>query len=115
MCAVQPDDLRCYRDCAILLSGFAGGLRRSEITGLDCGPEPTQDNKSAGGGWIEVLADGALLTIRGKTGWRTVEIGRGSRTSSCPVHALETWLKLGRVPDQGHRVVIVLVGGATQG
>jgi integrase len=93
MCAVLPNNLRGYRDRAILLVGFAGGLRRSEITGLDCGPEQTKD----GGGWIEILKDGALLTIRGKTGWRTVEIGRGSRTSSCPVHALETWLKLGRI------------------
>lgn len=97
MCATLPNNFGGYRDHAILLVGFAGGLRRSEITGLDCGPEPTQDNKSAGGGWIEILADGALLTIRRKTGWRTVEIGRGSRTSSCPVHALETWLKLGRI------------------
>lgn len=93
MCAALPNDLRGYRDRAILLVGFAGGLRRSEITGLDCGPEQTQD----GGGWIEILTDGALLTIRGKTGWRTVEVGRGSRTGTCPVQALETWLKFGRI------------------
>jgi integrase len=80
MCAVQPDDLRCYRDCASLLCGFAGGLRRSEITGLDCGPEQTRD----GGGWIEFPGNGALLTIRGKTCWRTVETGRGSRISLLP-------------------------------
>lgn len=93
MCATLPNNLRGYRDRAILLIGFAGGLRRSEITGLDCGPEQTKD----GGGWIEMLTEGALLTIRGKTGWRSVEIGRGSRTNSCPVHALDTWLKLGRI------------------
>jgi integrase len=93
MCATLPNNLRGYRDRAILLVGFAGGLRRSEISGLDCAPEQTKD----GGGWIEILEDGALLTIRGKTGWRTVEIGRGSRPGSCPVQALETWLKLGRI------------------
>ena len=32
-------DLRGLRDRAILLIGFAGGLRRSEIVGLDCGAE----------------------------------------------------------------------------
>ncbi|MCA3650179.1 MAG: tyrosine-type recombinase/integrase [Methylobacterium sp.] len=93
MIATLPNDLRGLRDRAILLVGFAGGLRRSEITGLDCGPDQTTDS----GGWIEIVKDGALLGIRGKTGWRQVEIGRGSSERSCPVHALETWLKLGRV------------------
>lgn len=93
MIATLPQNLRGFRDRAILLIGFAGGLRRSEITGLDRGPEQTADS----GGWIEIVEDGALLTIRGKTGWRQVEIGRGSSERSCPVHALETWLKLGRI------------------
>jgi integrase len=95
MCATLPNNLRGYRDRTILLVGFAGGLRRSEITGLDCGPEQTPQT----GGWVEILEDGALLTIRGKTGWRQVEIGRGSSERSCPVHALELWLKLGRISN----------------
>jgi integrase len=86
-------DLRGLRDRAILLIGFAGGLRRSEITGLDCGPDQTAD----GAGWIEVLDQGAIIRVRGKTGWREVEIGHGSREHSCPIIALETWLKLGRI------------------
>jgi integrase len=85
-------DLRGLRDRAILLVGFAGGLRRSEIVGLDCRPED-----GLTGGWIEVFDDGLLLTLRGKTGWREVEIGRGSSDASCPVVALETWLKFGRL------------------
>ncbi|MCA0401849.1 MAG: tyrosine-type recombinase/integrase [Proteobacteria bacterium] len=93
MIATLPQNLRGYRDRAILLIGFAGGLRRSEITGLDCGPEQTGDS----GGWIEIVAEGVLLSIRGKTGWRQIEIGRGSSERSCPVHALETWLKLARI------------------
>jgi integrase len=95
MCAALPNDLRGVRDRAILLLGFAGGLRRSEITGLDRGEGQTAD----GGGWIELLPEGALLTIRGKTGWRVVEVARGSSERSCPVHALETWLRLGRIVD----------------
>ena len=85
-------DLRGLRDRAILLIGFAGGLRRSEIVGLDCRPE---DGLS--GGWIEFFADGLLLTLRGKTGWREVEIGRGSSEATCPVVALQTWLKFARI------------------
>jgi integrase len=86
-------DLRGLRDRAILAIGFAGGLRRSEIVGLDCGPDQTED----GSGWVDIFFEGALLTIRGKTGWREVEIGRGSRSDTCPVALLETWLRLGRI------------------
>lgn len=93
MLATLPQNLRGYRDRAILLIGFAGALRRSEITGLDCGPEQTPDS----GGWIEIVPEGVLLTIRGKTGWRQVEIARGSREATCPVHALEQWLSLAKI------------------
>jgi integrase len=85
-------DLRGLRDRAILLIGFAGGLRRSEIVGLAGHPEDAFE-----GGWIEILAEGLLLTLRGKTGWREVEIGRGSSDATCPIVALETWLKFARI------------------
>ncbi|MGR6432791.1 tyrosine-type recombinase/integrase [Rhizobium sp. PAMB 3174] len=85
--------LRGLRDRAMLLIGFAGGLRRSEIVALDCGRDQTPD----GAGWIEIFDKGLLVTLRGKTGWREVEIGRGSSDLTCPVHAVETWLKLGRI------------------
>jgi integrase len=85
--------LRGLRDRAMLLVGFAGGLRRSEIVALDVGREQTED----GGGWVEILDKGMLVTLRGKTGWREVEIGRGSSDASCPVVALQTWLKLARI------------------
>ncbi len=135
MLATLDMDLRGLRDRAILAVGFAGGLRRSEIVGLDCGPDQSED----GTGWIEIFgpsvdvscarkdfADGSsvrekhaggaakttgdgengsgsvnegglLLTINGKTGWREVEIGRGSRLETCPVALLERWMRLGRV------------------
>lgn len=104
--AVLPEDLiamletldrgtlRGLRDRAMLLLGFAGGLRRSEIVGLDVGRDQTEDSS----GWIEVFPDkGMLVTLRGKTGWREVEIGRGSSDATCPVVTLQTWLKLGRI------------------
>ncbi|MFY9656728.1 MAG: tyrosine-type recombinase/integrase [Methylocystis sp.] len=93
MLATLDMDLRGLRDRAILALGFAGGLRRSEIVGLDCGPEQTED----GAGWVEIMDGGALLQISGKTGWREVEIGRGSRPDTCPVALLETWMRLGRI------------------
>ena len=85
--------LRGMRDRAMLLLGFAGGLRRSEIVGLDVARDQTEDGR----GWIEVLDKGVLVTLRGKTGWREVEIGRGSSDATCPVVALETWLRFARI------------------
>jgi integrase len=93
MIATLGRDLRGLRDRAILLIGFAGGLRRSEITGLDCGPDQTEE----GAGWIEFLDQGLLIRVRGKTGWREVEIGHGSSELTCPVVALQTWLKFARI------------------
>ena len=101
-------NLRGLRDRAILFLGFAGGLRRSEIVGLDCGPEDTLD----GAGWIEKFDEGILLTLRGKTGWREVEVSKGSSDATCPVVALETWMKFGRI-ERGplfRRVVGTSVG-----
>ena len=85
--------LRALRDRAILLIGYAGGLRRSEIVSLDVGKDDTPDS----GGWIEILEDGALLTLNAKAGWREVEIGRGSSDQTCPVHTLEQWLHFAKI------------------
>ena len=93
MLATLPHDLRGLRDRAILLIGFAGGLRRSEIVSLDHGKDDTPDS----GGWVEILEDGVLLTLRGKTGWREVEIARSSSDQTCPVHALTQWLHYARI------------------
>lgn len=85
--------LRGLRDRAMLLLGFVGGLRRSEITGLDLGRDQSEDGR----GWIEITDKGVLVTLRGKTGWREVEIGRGSSDATCPLIALETWIRFARL------------------
>jgi integrase len=111
MLATLPHDLRGLRDRAMLLIGFAGGLRRSEIVALDHGKDDTPDS----GGWVEILDGGALITLRGKTGWREVEIARGSSDQTCPVHALSQWLHYARI-DFGPIFVTVSRNGlkATQ-
>jgi integrase len=93
MVATLSYDLRGLRDRAILLLGYAGGLRRSEIVGLDVHKDDTPDS----GGWIEIFDKGVLLTLNAKTGWREVEIGRGSKEQTCPVHALEQWLHFAKI------------------
>lgn len=93
MVAALPYDLRGLRDRAILLIGYAGGLRRSEIVSLDVHKDDTPDS----GGWVEIMEQGVLLTLNAKTGWREVEIGRGSSDQTCPVHALEQWLHFAKI------------------
>ncbi len=93
MVATLPHDLRGLRDRAILLIGYAGALRRSEIVSLDLHRADTPDP----GGWIEVFDTGALVTLKSRTGWREVDIGRGSSDQTCPVHALEQWLHFAKI------------------
>lgn len=93
MVALLSFDLRDMRDRAILLIGYAGGLRRSEIVGLDVGKDETEDGR----GWIEIEKGGAVIHLRGNTGWREVEIGRGSSDGTCPVHALAQWLHYAKI------------------
>lgn len=93
MISILPFDLRGMRDKTILLIGYAGGLRRSEIVGLDIGKEDSEDSR----GWVEILEGGAVLHIKGKTGWREVEIGKGSSDDTCPIHALNQWLHYSKI------------------
>jgi|SRR5208337_4393327 len=75
------DGLKGLRDRSLLLLGFAGAFRRSELVALDC-----QD--------IEQCETGIKITIRhSKTDQEgqgvTIGIARGS--IACPVAALEAW------------------------
>jgi integrase len=83
MLQALPDTLAGCRDRALLLLGFAGGFRRSELAALDVG---------------DVLAtdDGLVMKLRrSKTDpegqGRDVGIPYGSNPSTCPVRALNAW------------------------
>jgi site-specific recombinase XerD len=82
MVATAQDGLGGLRDTAILLLGFAGAFRRSELVALDVAD-------------IAETETGLLVTIRhSKTDQEgegeTIAISRGDR--ACPVKALRTWL-----------------------
>jgi site-specific recombinase XerD len=83
MVATAPDSLAGLRDRALLLLGFAGAFRRSELVALDVAD-------------IAETETGLLVTIRrGKTDQegigRTIAIPRGD--VACPVKALRAWLE----------------------
>lgn len=84
MVATCGDDATGLRDRAVLLLGFAGAFRRSEIAALR-----VED--------IEDRPEGVAVTIRrGKTdqegGGRVVGIPFGRNPATCPARAVRTWL-----------------------
>jgi site-specific recombinase XerD len=83
--AELPQDLQGLRDRALLLAGFAGGFRRSELAAL-C----VED--------LETTPDGLILRLgRSKTDQegqgRPVALPYGSDPRTCPVRALRAWLQ----------------------
>ncbi|MGO9007653.1 MAG: site-specific integrase [Beijerinckiaceae bacterium] len=83
--------LKDVRDRALLLIGFAGGFRRSELVGLDCLD-------------IERVRQGLIITLRrSKTDQDGVGCKIGisvGRTRHCPVLALDRWLAVSGI-EQG--------------
>jgi integrase len=84
MVAALPESRLGVRDRALLLLGFAGAFRRSELVGLDVTD-------------VTVSRDGLVIRLRrSKTDQegqgRTIGIPYGSRPMTCPVRALQDWL-----------------------
>jgi len=81
---LDPRRIIDVRDRALLLAGFAGAFRRSELVGLDVGD-------------LEFNREGLIVNIRrSKTDQegegRRVGIPYGSTPATCPVRAMEAWL-----------------------
>lgn len=84
MVNIIPNNLIGLRDRALLLVGFSGAFRRSELVSLHC-----ED--------LAETADGLVITIRrSKTDQdavgRKIAIPRGREESTCPLRALSFWL-----------------------
>jgi integrase len=86
----MDDSVKDVRDRALLLIGFAGGLRRSELVAIDVND-------------IEHVRQGVVINIRRS---KTDQEGRGrkvgiphGRTRWCPVIALSEWSELAGIFD----------------
>lgn len=76
-----PDTLSGKRDRALLLIGFTGALRRSELANI------RREH-------LKLVKEGfEILLPWSKTGMREVTIPYGSNYSTCPVRSLQSWMK----------------------
>lgn len=86
--SLLPDTLIGVRDRAILLIGFAGAFRRSELVALDVSD-------------VEFVPEGCIITVRRS---KTDQEGEGQqkaihsgREGLCPVESLRAWLTAARI------------------
>ncbi len=89
LCGIK-DDTKGLRDRALLLLGFAGGFRRSELVGLDATD-------------IEIVRQGVIVHLRKS---KTDQHGAGrkigipyGRSQHCTVSALDRWKEAAGIGD----------------
>lgn len=87
---IMGKTLKDARDRALLLLGFGGGFRRSELAGIDRGD-------------IELVRPGLIVHLRRS---KTDQLGVGrkvgipnGRSRHCPIAALESWLTRSGIGD----------------
>nr|WP_309690235.1 site-specific integrase [Armatimonas sp.] len=88
---LPSDRLIACRDRALLLLGFAGAMRRSELVGLDVAD-------------VVETSDGLVVTIRrSKTDQegqgRKIGIPYGSKLATCPVRSLRAWKARAKITE----------------
>lgn len=84
--APLEDTVMDHRDRALLVMGFAGALRRSELSALEVDD-------------IAWTPERILVTIRpnGSRAERIVELPRGRRVETCPVRSWRKWADVARL------------------
>lgn len=88
---VLPEGIKSVRDLALILVGYCGAFRRSELVALDVSD-------------LEFVPQGVQVVLRrSKTDQvaegRRIDISYASREKYCPVHALKRWLEVAEIQD----------------
>ncbi|MGI9073702.1 MAG: site-specific integrase [Bryobacteraceae bacterium] len=91
MLRMLPSNLLGLRDRALLLMGFAGAFRRSELVALDVAD-------------LQFTAEGLLITLRRSKGdqegaGRQVAIPHGTHAETCSVRAVRAWLEAASITE----------------
>ena len=93
MLALMPAKLLGVRDRALLLVGFAGAFRRSELVALDVEDIEFQDRGPERGLKVTIRRSKTDQESAGQT------IGIAHGTNLCPVRALQEWLAAAAITD----------------
>jgi site-specific recombinase XerD len=86
-----PDGIKGLRDHAVLVLGFACAFRRSELVSLD-----VADLKLTAHGLEVILRSSKTDQERQGT---TIGVPFGAHPSSCPVRAVQAWLRAARISE----------------
>jgi len=97
ICKIFSLDLRSVRNKAIILLGFAGGFRRSEIVGLNVGDLAFED------GVLRVTLRRSKTDQEGEG--RTIVIMPGKNPTTCAVASVRAWLKKADIEHEGENPV----------
>ena len=89
--AARREGLLGLRDAALVLIGFAGGFRRSELAGINICD-------------LKFSADGVVVTVRKsktdqESAGREVGLPFGTSQDTCPVRSLRHWLAASGISD----------------
>jgi site-specific recombinase XerD len=94
LCETFGRDIRSQRNKAMILLGFAGGFRRSEIVGLN-----VEDLAFSKDGTLRVTLWRSKTDQKGEG--RTVVILPGRNPKTCPVAAVRAWLGSAEIEKEG--------------
>jgi len=97
MCESFGRDIRSLRNKAIILLGFAGGFRRSEIVSLNVEDLKFKD------GTLRVMLRRSKVDQKGEG--RTIVILPGENLKTCPIAAMRSWLAAADLEHEGQNPV----------
>jgi site-specific recombinase XerD len=104
MCGTFRNDPHSLRNKAIILLGFAGGFRRSEIVALNVSDLAFED------GSLHVTLRRSKTDQEGAG--RTIAIMPGEDPTTCAVTAVRAWLKKADIEHEGENPVFRMVRGS---
>jgi site-specific recombinase XerD len=102
ICKTFSFDPRSIRNKAIILLGFAGGFRRSEIVALDVGDLAFEDKV------LRITLRRSKTDQKGEG--RTIVIMPGEKPETCAVAAVLTWLNKAEIEHEGDNPLFRPVG-----
>ncbi|MFC3997525.1 site-specific integrase [Nocardiopsis sediminis] len=96
----HPTGAARRRDALLLLTGFAGALRRSELAALSL-DDVTVDTDPRSGDPLLIVGLGATKTDQEARHAQQVALPRGRRAQTCPVCAFADWADLLQIHHDG--------------